>query len=56
LNESELWPPDAIEHALAHQDRNAVRAVYNRTSYWKTRVAMMQWWSDHLDALRAMAT
>ena len=53
LNESELWSPDAIEHALAHQDQNAVRAIYNRSSYWKTRVAMMQWWSDHLDTLRA---
>lgn len=53
LNESRLWSPDAIERALAHQDGNAVRAVYNRTAYWDERVAMMQWWSDTLDSLQA---
>jgi len=53
LNESGLWNPDAIERSLAHQDGNAVRAVYNRSAYWKDRVEMMQWWSDHLDTLRA---
>lgn len=31
LNESNEFHPDAIEHALAHQDSNAVRPVYNRT-------------------------
>ncbi|AOW22839.1 integrase [Sphingomonas melonis TY] len=55
LNESERWSPDVIERTLAHQDQNAVRATYNRASYWKTRVEMMQWWSDHLDTLRAAA-
>jgi integrase len=53
LNESEQWSPDVIESALAHQDQNAIRATYNRASYWKSRVEMMQWWSDHLDTLRA---
>lgn len=55
LNESERWSPDVIESALAHQDQNAIRATYNRASYWKSRVEMMQWWSDHLDTLRATA-
>lgn len=55
LNESNRWNPDAIERALAHQDGNAVRAVYNRTAYWDERVEMMQWWSDELDALKARA-
>lgn len=55
LNESNLWNPDAIEHALAHQDSNHVRRIYNRSAYWKDRVEMMQWWSDHLDTLRGAA-
>jgi integrase len=42
----------AIERALAHQDSNAVRAVYNRSAYWSERVEMMQWWSDELDAIK----
>lgn len=53
LNESGLWNPDAIERALAHCDPDPVRAAYNRASYWAERVRMAQWWSDHLDGLRA---
>lgn len=39
---------DAIEKQLAHQERNAVRAAYNRAQYWKERKEMMHWWSDFL--------
>lgn len=52
LNEEGRWPPDIIEHALAHKDRDAVRAIYNRTTCWKARAEMMQAWSDRLDVLR----
>lgn len=52
LNESGKWSPDAIERALAHGDDDKVRAAYHRGAHWKERVAMAQWWSDHLDQLR----
>lgn len=52
LNESGKWNPDAIERALAHREANQVRAAYHRSIYWPERVAMAQWWSDHLDLLR----
>jgi integrase len=52
LNESGKWQPDAIERALAHKDRDQVRAAYSRGLHWDERVAMAQWWSDHLDELR----
>lgn len=52
LNESGKWSPDAIERALAHGDKDQVRAAYNRGQHWQERVAMAQWWSDHLDTLR----
>ncbi len=55
LNESGEFHPDAIERALAHQDSNAVRAVYNRTQYWDERVRMMQWWSDKIDSLKQLS-
>jgi integrase len=55
LNESGKWNPDAIERALAHGDSNAIRGIYNRSPYWAERVAMMQWWADHLDTLRTGA-
>ena len=53
LNESGLWHPDAIERALAHGERDRVRAAYHRGTHWAERVRMAQWWSDHLDQLRA---
>ena len=52
LNESGKFNPDAIERSLADTDRNAVRGVYNRASYWNERVEMHQWWSNYLDQLR----
>ena len=55
LNESGKWSPDVIEAALAHQGKDQVRSIYNRTSYWRSRVEMMQAWSDQLDALKAGA-
>ena len=41
-----------IEAALAHKDRNAVRAAYSRSTYLNERKAMMQRWADYLDELR----
>lgn len=53
LNESGKWNPDAIERALAHMIAGAIRRIYNQSAYWPERVEMAQWWSDHLDELRA---
>lgn len=44
---------DVIEATLAHQDSNAIRRTYNRATYWKQRIVMMQKWADLLDTLRA---
>ena len=52
LNESGKWSPDAIERALAHKDKDIVRAAYHRGTHWAERVEMAQWWSDYLDTLR----
>lgn len=48
MNESGLFNTDAIERQLAHQEKNAVRAAYNRAEYLDERHKMMQWWSDYL--------
>ena len=55
LNESGMWSPDAIERALAHQGKDAVRAAYHRGQHWNERVEMAQWWADYLDRLRTGA-
>jgi integrase len=52
LNEMNQWSVDVIERQLAHQERNKVRRVYNRATYWPERVAMMQAWANRLDELR----
>jgi len=52
LNESGKWSPDAIERALAHKDKDIVRAAYHRGAHWNERVEMAQWWADYLDQLR----
>jgi integrase len=40
---------EVIERQLAHLERNAVRAAYNRAEYILERREMMQWWGDFLD-------
>lgn len=52
LNESGKWSPDAIERALAHKDKDTVRAAYHRGAHWQERVQMAEWWADNLDSLR----
>jgi len=41
--------PDVIERQLAHEERNRVRAAYNRAEYLGERRAMMNRWADYLD-------
>lgn len=49
LNE-QGFDPDIIEAALAHTDKNSVRAAYNRADYLSRRLVMMNWWSEHIEA------
>jgi integrase len=46
------WNSDVIEKQLSHEERNGVRAAYNRAQWLDERAKLMQWWSDRLDALR----
>lgn len=43
--------PEVIEVQLAHRERSSVKAAYNKAKYLAARTAMMQKWSDCLDAL-----
>lgn len=49
LNE-QGFPPDVIEAALAHVDKNEVRRAYNRSDYLEQRRPMMQWWANFVQA------
>ena len=43
---------DAVERQLAHAEENAVIDAYSHMAvYMDTRIPMMQWWADYLDAL-----
>nr|WP_306263985.1 tyrosine-type recombinase/integrase [Pararhizobium sp. IMCC3301] len=46
------YNPDVIEAALAHQDKNAIRRTYNRSTYWDQRMLLMQDWADLVDGFR----
>jgi integrase len=46
------FPSDVIERQLAHQERNAARAAYNRAEYLGERRTMMKYWADCVDVLR----
>jgi len=50
-NESGIFSPDVIEAALAHQDTNPIRRVYNRAAYWEERVKLSQWWGNYIYSL-----
>lgn len=53
LMESGLWSQDAVERQMSHQERNTVRLAYiHKAEHLEARKAMMQWWSDYLDACR----
>ena len=43
---------EIVELQLAHTVRDPLGKSYNRTSFISDRVAMMQRWSDFLDACR----
>jgi integrase len=49
------WPSETIERQLAHADRNAVRAAYQRSELLHERCRMMQAWADFLDMRHAQA-
>jgi hypothetical protein len=46
---------EVIEAQLAHTERNAVKAAYNKAKYIAERTTMMQQWADYLEALKAGA-
>jgi len=46
------FDPEVIEAALAHQDKNAIRRTYNRSTYWDQRVKLMQDWAGLVDGFR----
>lgn len=48
LNE-QGFDKDVIEVALAHKDKDKIRAAYNRATYMKPRREMMEWWSKYIE-------
>ncbi len=52
LDEELGFPPDIIEHQLAHKVRDPLGRAYNRTQHLEARRKMMQAWADYLDELR----
>lgn len=47
------FPPEYIEHQLAHTVKDPLGRAYNRTQYLEQRRIMMQDWANYLDGLRS---
>lgn len=47
------WRADLIERQLAHEDRDEVRATYNRAQWLVERGQLMQWWADAVEGWRS---
>lgn len=52
LHERLKFPPEIIEHQLAHSVPDALGTAYNRTKFLDDRRVMMQEWADYLDKLK----
>jgi len=46
------WSSDVIERQLAHAERDAVKAAYNRAEHLIERRQMMQSWAEYLNGLK----
>jgi len=53
LHEQLGYPPEIIEHQLAHAVPDTLGRAYNRTRFIDQRRAMMQAWANYLDQLKA---
>jgi len=47
------YRPEVIEAQLAHKERNAVKAAYNKAQYVAERIQMMQTWANYVDGLQS---
>ncbi|GAB3097771.1 integrase arm-type DNA-binding domain-containing protein [Aestuariicella hydrocarbonica] len=56
LDEVLNFPPEWIEHQLAHAVKDSLGRAYNRTSHLPQRIDMMQQWADYLEMLKKTAT
>lgn len=56
LIQSNLFQKDAVEKQMSHQERNEVRLAYtHQAEFLEERKAMLNWWSDFLDANKKTA-
>ena len=45
-----------IERALAHKEKDKVRAAYNRASYWAARRKLMERWAGMLEEMAGITS
>ena len=50
-HESNKFPSEVIEKALAHEEKNKIKGAYNRAEYLEQRRELLQWWGDILQGI-----
>ncbi len=56
LDEVLNFPPELIEHQMAHAVRDPLGRAYNRTKHLPQRKDMMKKWANYLDVLKIQAS
>ncbi len=49
LHDLDVFSVEAIELCLAHENKNKVRAAYDKSKKWKSRQQIMQTWGDFVE-------
>ncbi|TCJ97965.1 integrase [Volucribacter psittacicida] len=55
LHDLDIFSSEAIELCLAHENRGKVRAAYDKSKKWKSRVTIMQTWGDFVEKCKIKA-
>lgn len=55
LHELDIFSSEAIELCLSHENKGKVRAAYDKSKKWKSRVVIMQTWGDFVEKCKIQA-
>lgn len=55
LHDLDVFSSEAIELCLSHENKGKVRAAYDKSKKWKSRIEIMQTWGDYVEKCKIEA-
>ncbi|MFQ1047727.1 tyrosine-type recombinase/integrase [Avibacterium paragallinarum] len=55
LHDLDIFSAEAIELCLSHENKSKVRAAYDKSKKWKSRIEIMQTWGDFVEQCKIEA-